>query len=145
MATLNDDLRGIHFFHSSYVGDHGTTFGGNPLATAVALNVFNRLSKPEFLKQVQSTGNVLKKGLDDIHTAYPKIVKEVRGNGMMLGIEFTKDPTPIVKMARERGLLVITAGCNTVRIIPSLTLTEAEAQEGLNLFKSAVHQFSESQ
>ncbi|KAI8580258.1 hypothetical protein K450DRAFT_237623 [Umbelopsis ramanniana AG] len=127
------------------IGDHGTTFGGNPLATGVALSVLNRLTKPEFLKQVSSTGDVLKKGLEDIHNAYPKLVKDVRGNGMMLGIEFTKDPTPIVKMARERGLLVITAGSNTVRIIPSLTLTEAEAQEGLNLFKSAVHQFSESQ
>ncbi|CAM0138241.1 acetylornithine aminotransferase [Umbelopsis sp. WA50703] len=127
------------------IGDHGTTFGGNPLATAVALSVFNRLSNPQFLNQVEKTGQVLKQGLDRIQTAHPQLVKEVRGNGMLIGLEFAKDPTPVVKMARERGLLVITAGSNTVRIVPSLTLTEAEAQEGLSKLQAAVQQFSEEQ
>jgi acetylornithine aminotransferase len=115
------------------------------LATGVALNVLNRISKPEFLDQVKKTGSVLKSGLENIQKQHPQLVKDVRGNGMLLGIEFATDPTPLVKLARERGLLVITAGSNTIRIIPSLTLTEAEAQEGLRLFQSAVQQFSDSQ
>jgi acetylornithine aminotransferase len=143
--SFGSDVGPIDVFANEVLGDHGTTFGGNPLATGVALNVLNRISKPEFLDQVKKTGSVLKSGLENIQKQHPQLVKDVRGNGMLLGIEFATDPTPLVKLARERGLLVITAGSNTVRIIPSLTLTEAEAQEGLRLFQSAVQQFSDSQ
>ena len=143
--SFGSDVVPIDVSANEVLGDHGTTFGGNPLATGVALNVLSRISKPEFLDQVKKTGSVLKSGLENIQKQHPQLVKDVRGNGMLLGIEFATDPTPLVKLARERGLLVITAGSNTVRIIPSLTLTEVEAQEGLRLFQSAVQQFSDSQ
>lgn len=70
------------------------------------------------------------------------MIKEVRGKGLLIGIEFNKDPSPIVKMARERGLLLVTAGCNTVRVIPPLIISEQEALEGVSKFAGAVEQFA---
>ncbi|KAL0077309.1 pyridoxal phosphate-dependent transferase [Phycomyces blakesleeanus] len=125
-------------------GDHGTTFGGNPLASAVALNVVGRISKDEFIKAVNEKGAALKEDLEALQAAYPGVIKAVRGKGLLLGVEFTKDPSPIVKMARERGLLVVTAGCNTVRVIPALTISKEEAREGVARFAGAVEQFSKS-
>ncbi|KAK9767436.1 acetylornithine aminotransferase [Basidiobolus ranarum] len=116
------------------IGDHGTTFGGNPLGCRVALSVFNRIRRPEFLAQVNETGAHLKQGLKAITEGNP-LVKEVRGLGLILGVEFTVDPTPIVKMARERGLIVITASNNTVRLVPPLILSKKEADEGLQILK----------
>ncbi|KAI9498580.1 pyridoxal phosphate-dependent transferase [Zychaea mexicana] len=122
-------------------GDHGTTFGGNPLAAGVALNVFGRLSEPSFLKSVTEKGNAMKEDLNALKDAYPDVVKAVRGEGLLLGIELVKDPSPIVKMARERGLLVVTAGSNTVRIVPPLTLTKEEAREGIARLAGAIEEF----
>ncbi|KAI8371197.1 pyridoxal phosphate-dependent transferase [Choanephora cucurbitarum] len=124
------------------LGDHGTTFGGNPLASAVALHVVSRITQPEFMAQVNEKGAFLRGLLTEVQEAHPDLIKEVRGKGLLIGVEFHKDPSPIVKMARERGLLVVTAGCNTVRIIPPLTITESEAVEGVSRFAGAVQQLA---
>ncbi|KAG0175624.1 acetylornithine aminotransferase [Apophysomyces sp. BC1034] len=126
------------------LGEHGTTFGGNPLATAVALNVFKRISDPTFMETVQRTGQALKEDLQTLQQQFPDVIKEVRGKGLLIGVEFTKDPAAIVKMARERGLLLVTAGCNTVRVIPPLILSKEDAQEGVARFAGAVEEFSKT-
>ncbi|CEP09696.1 hypothetical protein [Parasitella parasitica] len=123
-------------------GEHGTTFGGNPLASAVALNVVGRITTPDFIASVDQKGEYLKSLLKQVQSSYPALIKEVRGKGLLIGVEFTKDPSPIVKMARERGLLVVTAGCNTVRVVPPLIITEDEAVEGVSRFAGAVDQFA---
>lgn len=84
----------------------------------------------------------MKSLLKQVQESYPDTIKEVRGQGLMIGVEFHKDPSPIVKMARERGLLLVTAGCNTVRVIPPLIISNEEALEGVNKFAGAVEQFS---
>ncbi|EIE77747.1 hypothetical protein G6F46_011873 [Rhizopus delemar] len=124
------------------IGDHGTTFGGNPLASAVALNVVNRITQPEFLKSVNEKGEYMKELLKLVQSSHPDLIKEVRGQGLLIGVEFNKDPSPIVKMARERGLLVVTAGCNTVRIVPPLNISKEESLEGVSKFAGAVEQFA---
>lgn len=126
------------------VGDHGTTFGGNPLASAVALNVVQRITKPEFIAAVNQKGEHLRGLLRQVQESHPDLIKEVRGKGLLIGVEFTKDPAPIVKMARERGLLVVTAGCNTVRVVPPLIISDEEALEGVSKFAGAVEQFAKS-
>ncbi|KAI8367695.1 pyridoxal phosphate-dependent transferase [Radiomyces spectabilis] len=126
------------------LGDHGTTFGGNPLATAVACHVFDRISDDAFLKMVREKGDALKSGLKAIQAKHPDLIKEIRGKGLLLGMEFTQDPAPLVKMARERGLLVVTASCNTLRVIPPLVLTEEEAEKGLARLAGAVEQFAQT-
>jgi acetylornithine aminotransferase len=124
------------------LGDHGTTFGGNPLAAAVALNVVNRITTPEFIQAVNEKGEHLRGLLRQVQESHPDIIKEVRGQGLLIGVEFKKDPSAIVKMARERGLLLVTAGCNTVRVIPPLIISNEEAIEGVSKFAGAVEQFA---
>jgi acetylornithine aminotransferase len=125
------------------LGDHGTTFGGNPLASAVARHVVGRLSDDAFLKSVQEKGQALKDDLKALQEKYPETIKEVRGQGLLLGVEFTKNPAPLVKLARERGLLLVTAGCNTVRIIPPLVVTPEQTRQGLARLAGAIEAFEE--
>ncbi|KAI7877403.1 acetylornithine and succinylornithine aminotransferase [Lichtheimia hyalospora FSU 10163] len=125
-------------------GDHGTTFGGNPLATGVALHVFGRISDQSFLKSVQEKGDALKGDLKALQDEMPDVIKEVRGQGLLLGVELFKDPTPVVKMARERGLLLVTAGCNTIRIVPPLVVTPEEGREAVARLAGALQEFKKS-
>ncbi|KAK4462472.1 acetylornithine and succinylornithine aminotransferase [Cladorrhinum samala] len=120
------------------VGDHGTTFGGNPLACRVACNIVERLAKEELQKAVVAKGQLFRQGFEKLRAKYPGLVSEVRGKGLILGLQLTEDPTKIVKAARERGLLVITAGTNTLRFVPSLLVTEEEIQEGLKVLEEAI-------
>lgn len=120
----------------------GTTFGGNPLAAAVASNVIDRITDIPFLKKVDEISHALKRDLRALQVKYPHIIKEVRGEGLLLGIEFTKNPEPLVKLARERGLLVVTSGNNTLRIAPPLIITKSEAREGIARFSGAIEQFA---
>jgi acetylornithine/succinyldiaminopimelate/putrescine aminotransferase len=73
-----------------------------------------------------------------LQNKYPELVREIRGRGLHLGLQLCQDPTPIVTAARERGLLVITAGTNTLRFVPSLTITEAEIEEGFAILDEAM-------
>lgn len=120
------------------VGDHGTTFGGNPLACRLAHNIVNRLADPALQQQVTAKGAVFARSFKQLQAKYPDLVSEIRGRGLILGLQLTEDPTPIVKAARERGLLIITAGTNTLRFVPPLTITEAEIQEGMNILEQAI-------
>lgn len=105
-------------------GDHGSTFAGNPLITAVANYVFDRISAPEFLAHVQRVGGYLKARLAAINS--PKI-KEVRGRGLMLGVEFTGDLAgSVVEQGYAHGLLLVGSGTNVLRVIPPLIVTERE-------------------
>lgn len=124
------------------LGDHGTTFGGNPLAAAAALGVVDRITNPHFLKKVDETSHAIIRDLKALQDEYPEIIKEIRGEGLLLGVEFFKDPEPMIKLARERGLLLVAAGNNTIRIIPPLILTKEEAREGIARFSGAIEKFA---
>lgn len=124
------------------VGDHGSTFGGNPLAAAVALGVIDRITDVKFMNKVTETSHALRRDLRALQDEYPEVIKEVRGEGLLLGVEFFRNPEPLVKLARERGLLVATGGCDTIRIIPPLILTKAEAREGIARFSGAIECFA---
>ncbi|KAI5799894.1 pyridoxal phosphate-dependent transferase [Geopyxis carbonaria] len=119
-------------------GDHGTTFGGNPLAARVGHYVFGRLSDPELLTHVQAMGALFVKHLDALREKFPDVVKEVRGRGLMLGVQLDRDPTELVKACRERGLLIITAGTNTLRFVPPLVITEEVVEEGMQILGEAM-------
>lgn len=123
------------------LGEHGTTFGGNPLASAVARHVVERLSADTFLKAVQEKGEALKQDLVALQERYPETIKQVRGKGLLLGVEFTKDPAPMIKLARERGLLLVGAAGNTLRIVPPLVLTQDQARQGIARLAGAVEAF----
>ena len=120
------------------VGDHGTTFGGNPLACRLGVYIVERLAEKALQDGVVSKGELFRKGFEALREKYPALVQEVRGKGLILGLQLSEDPGAIVKAARERGLLVITAGTNTLRFVPSLVMSEAEIQEGLSILGEAI-------
>jgi acetylornithine aminotransferase len=119
-------------------GDHGTTFGGNPLACRLAHHIVSRLADPELQRGVMEREKVFRKGFAILQQRFPELVVEVRGRGLILGLQLTQDPTPIVTAARERGLLVITAGVNTLRFVPPLIITPEEIEEGLEILGHAM-------
>ncbi|KAK6074556.1 Acetylornithine aminotransferase, mitochondrial [Seiridium cupressi] len=120
------------------IGDHGTTFGGNPMASRLAHYVLSRLTDPELQKGVIDKSNLLRKRFDQLRERFPDLISEVRGKGLILGLQLTQDPTPIIKAARERGLLIISAGTNTLRFVPALTISVEEIDSGLNILEQAI-------
>jgi len=103
-------------------GDHGTTFGGNPFVTGVAKYVIERISQPSFLANVNETGEYLRERLSEINSP---LIKEVRGRGLMVGLELTVDVSPIIDAGYEHGLLMVSAGTNIIRFVPPLIATKA--------------------
>jgi predicted acetylornithine/succinylornithine family transaminase len=111
-------------------GDHATTFGGGPLVATVALEVLQRLAAPEFLAAVRTRGARLGAALRALAQRSPK-VKEVRGVGLMWGIELIQPAAPLVTAARERGLLIATAGPSVLRLVPPLVISDAEVDRAV--------------
>ncbi|HEX9393933.1 MAG TPA: acetylornithine/succinylornithine family transaminase [Gemmatimonadales bacterium] len=111
-------------------GDHATTFGGGPLVASVALAVVRTIAEPEFLASVQAKGDLLSRLLAAL-VARRSRVREVRGRGLMWGIELAEPAGPFVGAARDRHLLVVTAGQNVLRLIPPLIISEAELERGV--------------
>ena len=111
-------------------GDHATTFGGGPLVASVALEVVRTIGGPDFLASVRARGAHLGAGLARLAQRAPG-VREVRGRGLMWGVELTGPAAPFVAAARERHLLVLSAGPNVLRILPPLVIGDADLDRGL--------------
>lgn len=119
------------------VGDHGTTFGGNPLGSRIGCNVLGRIADEGFLASVNAKSEFLKKQLTKLQEKFPDQIVEIRGQGLILGLECKEDPSKIVEKARELGLLIITAGGNVIRFVPPLTIEEDALEEGVNILTKA--------
>jgi len=104
-------------------GDHGTTFGGNPVACAAGLAALEIISKPKFLANIRKRSAQLKAGL--------KHLGEVRGEGLLLGIEVKKPVAEIIAACRKDGLLVLRAGANVLRLLPPLIITKSDVSMAL--------------
>ncbi|MGX9134509.1 acetylornithine transaminase [Rummeliibacillus sp. JY-2-4R] len=114
-------------------GTHGTTFGGNPLAMAVATTVVNEVFDPEFLEKVQKKAQYLTEKLKE---SLPSTV-EVRGMGLLQG--FTcENSSLVVEAAEENGLLLVAAGQNVVRVLPPLTVSLAEIDEAVEIIQASI-------
>lgn len=114
-------------------GTHGTTYGGNPIACAGALEVISRVNTPEFLKSVQEKGQYIKEKLSAMDG-----VSQVRGMGMMIGVVLEKDNAKeVAAKCVENGLLVLTAK-TLIRFLPPLNITEDEINKGLEIFKKCL-------
>lgn len=98
-------------------GDHGSTFAGGPLVTAVAGHVLERISQPDFLERVRDVGDYLKERLQEINSP---LIREVRGLGLMVGMELTVEAAPLIKAGYEQGLLMVNAGPDVLRFVPPL-------------------------
>jgi aminotransferase, acetylornithine/succinylornithine family len=107
-------------------GDHGTTFGGNPLACAAANVVIDTISQPDFLAHVKEIAAYFRGKLEALAAKYPELVKEVRGQGLLLGMELTKPGTPAVDDCRANGVIINCTMGNVLRFVPPLIITESD-------------------
>ncbi len=118
-------------------GDHGTTFGGGPFVAAVANHVVDRLSDPAMLAHVQRVGAIARAELEAIGQRTGR-VRAVRGAGLMLGIDVTEPAADVIARARDLGLLLVSAGEHTIRLLPPLVITEADVRRGLRILEAAL-------
>ena len=123
------------------VGSHGTTYGGNPLACAVANAVFGFINTPEVLEGVKARHQQFVAGIEAINAKYP-VFSQVRGEGLLIGCvlkdEYAGQAKQVTNLAAEEGLLALVAGTDVVRFTPSLIIPEADIIEGLQRFERAV-------
>jgi len=108
-------------------GTHGTTFGGNPLACAAALATLDVVLEDGFvLDQCKRMGKYFKKRLEDLKKDFPEIIADIRGMGLLIGMELFRDGAPIVTSCMDRGMLINCTSGNVLRFMPPLIVTEKE-------------------
>ena len=112
-------------------GAHGSTFGGNPLAMAVAETVLDVMLEPGFMDAIHAKAALLRQGLDGLAARFPAVIEEVRGLGLMIGLKCRIPNTELQSRLMANGLLTIGAGDNVVRLLPPLIIGEAEINEAL--------------
>ena len=123
-------------------GSHGSTFGGNKLAMAAALETLHIMKEAGFLEEVRSKSDILLEQLQLAFQNHPKI-SAVRGLGMMIGIETSASLSRLVEAARQKGLIILTAGENVIRLLPPLTISREEIQQGIAILKEVFSQVDE--
>lgn len=126
-------------------GTHGSTFGGNALACAVSAYVLSRTTRPEFLKHVEVTGNYLKDQLKELQKEFPQLVTDVRGLGLICGMQLSSEITAgdFVNRAIDEGLLLVSAAKNTLRFVPALNITETEIDEAVSILRKILQGYAD--
>ena len=131
------------------VGSHATTFGGNPLGCAVALKVLEIIERDQLADNARELGRFITSELQRLLRKFPTVLKEVRGVGLMIGLEFRSDAPgfraaekaaalQVVERLHQAGVLTIPAGTSVIRLLPALNLTRPEAMEGLRAIETVV-------
>jgi predicted acetylornithine/succinylornithine family transaminase len=118
-------------------GDHGTTFGGGPLVAAVANHVVRRVAEPAFLDNVRENGDWIAERLSSLARKSDR-VRAVRGMGYMWGIDVVDPASEVVQRGWDEGLLVITAGDHTLRILPPLVIERSDLERGLSILERII-------
>ena len=114
-------------------GTHGSTFGGNPLAMAVGNKVMDIVSKKKFLKNIKNISKYFFLKLNNLKKIYPNIIKDIRGKGLLIGIQLYVDQTKFIKKLMDNKLLTIRAAENVVRILPPLNVKKIEVNKALKI------------
>ncbi|MBN2899332.1 MAG: aspartate aminotransferase family protein [Clostridia bacterium] len=122
-------------------GDHGSTFGGNPFVCAVSKTVIDITGSPDFLETVNEKSAYLKEALFKIEKKYPQFITEVRGEGLMLGIEMKVPVKEVIQEAYKNKVLLISAGSNVIRIVPPLTIEYKEMDVFIDTFNQILETF----
>jgi acetylornithine/N-succinyldiaminopimelate aminotransferase len=114
-------------------GTHGSTFGGNPLAMAVGNTVMDIVSTKQFLSNVKKSSKYFLSNLNKLKEKYPKIIKEIRGRGLLIGIQLYTDQTKFIKKLMDNKLLTIRAADHVVRVLPPLNVKKKEIDQALKI------------
>lgn len=123
--------------HSLTSGDHGTTYGGNPLAAAAINIVLDLFKENHIIENVSSVGAYLQQKLDEIASEYD-CIKERRGTGLMQGLVFDRPVGEIIERAIDKGLILINAGAEIIRFVPPLIITREHVDEMIGILKSCI-------
>ena len=122
-------------------GTHGSTFGGNPLAMSVGNEVMDIISNKKFLNNVKNLSKYFLENLNDIKNKYPNIIKQIRGKGLLIGIQLHKDQTLFIKKLMENKLLTIKAAENVIRILPPLNVKKSEIDIALKVINKVCSEY----
>jgi len=122
-------------------GTHGSTFGGNPLAMSVGNAVLDKILKKGFLKNVKKLSNYFHLELNKIQKQFPKIIKEVRGVGYLIGIQLLFNQTKFIQQLMDNKLLTIRAAENVIRILPPLNVKKSEIDLALRIIKKVCYTY----
>ena len=122
-------------------GTHGSTFGGNPIAMNVGNAVLDQIFKKGFLKNVQKTSKYFHNELNKIKKDYPKLIKEVRGVGLLIGLQLFIDQSKFIQKLQDNKLLTIRAGENVVRILPPLNVKKLEIDLSIKIIRKVCKEF----
>ncbi len=123
-------------------GTHGSTFGGNPLAMAVGNSVIDIVSSRKFLNNVKRLSKYFFINLNLLKKKYPKIIKEIRGKGLLIGVQLYKDQSKFIKKLMDKRLLTIRAGENVIRILPPLNVKKTEINQALKIIDDVCSKMS---
>lgn len=118
-------------------GTHGSTFGGNPLAMAVAGAVVDIVSEPAFLENVRRLGLAMKQRLAALIDTYPDVAESIRGEGLLAGVKVTVPNGEVVAALRDQNMLAVAAGENVVRLLPPLDITDEDLNIGMERLEAA--------
>ena len=122
-------------------GSHGSTFGGNPLAMSVGNAVLDQIFKKGFLKNVKKTSKYFHNELNKVKKDYPELIKEVRGVGLLIGLQLFNDPTKFIKKLQDNNFLTTRAAENTIRILPPLNVKKSEIATAIKIIKKVCKKF----
>jgi acetylornithine/N-succinyldiaminopimelate aminotransferase len=122
-------------------GTHGSTFGGNPLAMAVGNTVMDIVSSRKFLNNVKKLSKYFLSNLNKLKEKHPKIIREIRGRGLLIGIELKIDQTKFIKNLMDNNLLTIRAAENVVRILPPLNVKKSEIDQAIKIIDKVCLKF----
>ena len=123
-------------------GTHGSTFGGNPLAMSVGNAVLDQIFKKGFLQNVKKNSEYFHFELNKLKDQYPKIIKEVRGIGLLIGLQLFHDQTKFIKKLMDNKLLTIRAGENVIRILPPLNVKKKEINLAIKIIKKVCKKYN---
>ncbi len=116
-------------------GTHGSTFGGNPLAMSIGNTIMDEVSSKKFLRNVKSLSKYFLFRLNKLKKKYPKIIKDIRGRGLLIGIQLYKDQSKFIEKLIDNKLLTIRAAENVIRILPPLNVKKKELNQSLNILE----------
>jgi len=123
-------------------GTHGSTFGGNPLAMAVGNTVIDIISQKTFLNNVKKNSNYFHQRLNQLKEMFPKIIKEIRGRGFLIGIQLHKEQSKFIEELMKNKLLTIRAAENVVRVLPPLNVKKNELDQAINIIQKVCKNFN---
>ncbi|MGY9053067.1 MAG: aminotransferase class III-fold pyridoxal phosphate-dependent enzyme, partial [Rhodobacterales bacterium] len=118
-------------------GSHGSTYGGNPLASAVGIAVMDLVNTPDFLDNINTQASLFRQSLESLVITHPKIFKSVRGSGLMIGVECIVPNIDVVNAGYDHQILTVPGGANVIRLLPALNVTASELQEAIKRLSAA--------